>query len=67
METISQTNEALVTINQLDLTNQEIEVLKNLLEKIFAERDVKNFLFLQINRGLSKVKKLLQSHTIFIH
>lgn len=58
METISQTNEALVTINQLDLTNQEIEVLKNLLEKIFAERDVKNFLFLQINRGLSKAKKI---------
>lgn len=58
MENISQTNDALVTIDQLELTDQEVELIQSLLSRIFTEKEIETVYFLQINRGLSKAKKI---------
>lgn len=51
-------NIGLVKLHELALSEHEIKVMNDLLSQSFPPQEIENFYYLQINRGLSKAKKI---------
>lgn len=66
IEEQNNSKEKLVKIEELNLTDQETGIIKNLLNTIFLDYDINEFYFMQINRGLSKAKKIaVKPHNLY--